>query len=420
MVECWSDVLTRITPLLQYCLTPVRIPAEVWQPAPSVYGWLGVFGGYALVMLFAPVRRALRDGVHCLGRYQRIWITFAVLGFGYFVFQFVTFTPIRSWTDLELSQISSLPQWSWPRLSEIWKETLLPALEGVAGIFDNATTTYPLSVFAAVLMIVNWRGLHGALVRALRRRYGVWGYPVYLILLLSALASLLKPIVFWKLPDWSGLFPAAGLLRISATVDATAFIFEYLLGVYIQVYLITVCLAWTKGVSFEEGELFRFAMRRFSYVLEWAGIVVAVSTLIVRLPLVLAYFTNIPGVLDYLPIARVLMSALIIAFCSVQISLALHNETLIEAMRAHVHFVQKNASRLAWFLAICGIHFYGLMLCDAVLRGAIADRLGALFLWKFSFACLRGMVTGWLLASWVCLFRQCETGRIHQEKWIHY
>jgi hypothetical protein len=420
MVECWSDVLTRITPLLQYCLTPVRIPAEVWQPAPSVYGWLGVFGGYALVMLFAPVRRALRDGVHCLGRYQRIWITFAVLGFGYFVFQFITFTPIRSWADLELSQISSLPQWSWPRLSEIWKETLLPALEGVAGIFDNATTTYPLSVFAAVLMIVNWRGLHGALVRALRRRYGVWGYPVYLILLLSALASLLKPIVFWKLPDWSGLFPAAGLLRISATVDATAFIFEYLLGVYIQVYLITVCLAWTKGVSFEEGELFRFAMRRFSYVLEWAGIVVAVSTLIVRLPLVLAYFTNIPGVLDYLPIARVLMSALIIAFCSVQISLALHNETLIEAMRAHVHFVQKNASRLAWFLAICGIHFYGLMLCDAVLRGAIADRLGALFLWKFSFACLRGMVSGWLLASWVCLFRQRETGRIHQEKWIQY
>ena len=419
-MECWSDVLTRITPLLQYCLTPVRIFAEVWQPAPSVYGWLGVFAGYALVMLFAPVRRVLGDGLHCLGRYQRIWITFAVLGFGYFVFQFVTFTPIRSWADLELSQMSSFLQWSWPRLSEIWKETLLPALEGVAGIFDNATTTYPLSVFAAVLMIMNWRGLHGALVRALRRRYGVWGYPVYLILLLSALASLLKPIVFWRLPQWSGLFPAAGLLRISATVDATAFIFEYLLGVYIQVYLITVCLAWTKGVSFDEGELFRFAMRRFSYVLEWAGIVVAVSTLIVRLPLVLAYFTNIPGVLDYLPIARLLISALIIAFCSVQISLALHNETLIEAMRAHLHFVQKNAGRLAWFLVICGIHFYGVMLCDAVLRGAIADRLGALFLWKFSFACLRGMVTGWLLASWVCLFRQCETGRIHQEKWIQY
>ena len=191
-MDCWSDVLSRITPL------PICV--EVAQALPGVYGWLGLCGGYALVMLFAPVRRALIDGLHCLGRYHRIWITFAVLGFGYFVFQFVTFTPIRNWADLELSQITSLPQWAWPTLSEIWTETLLPALEGVAGIFDNATTTYPLSVIAAVLMIVNWRGLHTALLRALRKRYGFWGYLVYLILFLSALASLLKPIVFWQLP----------------------------------------------------------------------------------------------------------------------------------------------------------------------------------------------------------------------------
>src|SRR5882724_11883052 len=384
------------------------------------YPVLGLCGGYVLVMFFNPVRRALVDGFRCIGRYKRIWITFALLGFGYFVFQFVTFTPVRNWSDLDLAQIASLPQWYWPRFAEIWTETPLPALEGVAGIFDNATTTYPLSVVAAVFMLVNWRGLHGALVRAMRKRYGFWSYLVYLILLRSALASLLKPIVFWRLPEWSGLVPAAGLLRISATVDAAAFIFEYLLGVYIQVYLITVCLAWIKGVSFEEGELFRFAMRRFSYVLEWAGIVVAVSMLIVRLPLLLAYFTNIPGVLDYLPIARLLMSILIMAFCSVQISLALHNETVIDAIPAHFLFVRKNAGRLGWFLVICGIHFFWIMVCDAIVRSAIADRLGALFLWKLSFAFLRAVIIGWLLASWVCLFRQCETGRISGEKWIQY
>src|SRR5581483_5798791 len=58
--------------------------------------------------------------------------------------------------------------------------------------------------------------------------------------------------------------------------------------------------------------------------------------------------------------------------------------------------------------------------CDAIVRSAIADRLGALFVWKAVFACLRGLVTGWLLAAWVCLFRQCETGRFQQEKWIRY
>jgi hypothetical protein len=409
-----------ITPLLQDSITRNSVLAEMWQSVARVYPLLGLCGGYALLMFFNPLRQALGDGFRCIGRYKRIWLTFAFLGFGYFVFQFITFTPIRNWTDLDPNQVVSLPNWYWPRFVEIWKETPLPALEGIAGIFDNATTTYPLSILAAVLMIINWRGLHGALLRALRKRYRLWSYFIYLILLLSALASLFKPIVFWRLPEWSGLVSAAGLLRISATVDTVAFIFEYLFGVYIQVYLITVCLAWIKGVSFEEGELFRFAMRRFTYVLEWAGIVVAVSTLVVRLPLLLAYFTSIPGVLDYLPVERVFMSGLIIAFCSVQINLALHNETLSDAIRAHGRFIRENAGRFTWFLIICGIHFFGIMLCDAIVRSAIADRLGALFVWKFIFACLRGIVTGWLLGSWVCLFRQCETGRANQEKWIQY
>src|SRR6266568_858757 len=308
---------------------------------PRVYALLGLCGGYVLLMFFNPVRQSLGDGFRCIGRFKRIWLTFALLGFGYFVFQFATFTPIRTSADLDLNQVISFPNWYWPRFVEIWRETPLPALEGVAGIFDNATTTYPLSIVAAVLMIINWRGLHGALLRALRKRYHLWSYFIYLILLLSALASLLKPVVFWRLPEWSGLVSAAGLLRISATVDTVAFIFEYLFGVYIQVYLITVCLAWIKGVSFEEGELFRFAMRRFSYVLKWAGIVVFVSALIVRLPLLLAYFTNIPGVLDYLPMERAFMSGLIIAFCSVQISLALHNDRLSRAIHAHSQFIRQ-------------------------------------------------------------------------------
>jgi hypothetical protein len=385
---------------------------------PRVYPLLGLCGGYALLMFFNPIRRALGDGFRCITRFKRIWLTFALLGFGYFIFQFATFTPIRNSADLDLNQVISLPSWHWPTFIEIWRETPLPALEGVAGIFDNATTTYPLSVLAAVFMIINWRGLHGALLRALWKRYRFWSYFIYLILLLSALASLFKPIVFWRLPEWGDLLPASGLLQISATVDTVAFIFEYLFGVYIQVYLITVCLAWVKGVSFEEGELFRFAMRRFSYVLKWAGIVVLFSTLLVRLPLLLAYFKNIPGVLDYLPIQRSVMSGLIIAFCSVQISLALHNESLGDAIRAHRRFIWQNAGPLGWFLLICGIHFFGIMICDAVARGAIADRLGALFLWKLIFACLRGVITAWLLASWVCLFRQREALRLHQEKWI--
>ena len=384
------------------------------------YPLIGFLSGYIIVLLFNPVRLALRDGFRCLLRYKRIWLTFVLLGFAYFVFQFSTFTPIQSSSDVDLNQLTSMSSWHWPTFIEIWNEAPLPALEGIAGIFDCSTTTYPLSAIAAVMMLMNWRGLHSALVRALHKRFRFGGYLVYLILLFSAVSALLKPIVFWALPLWGGLIPAAELLQISASIDAFAFIFEYLLGVYIQVYIIAVCFAWIRGLSFEEGELFRFAMRRFSYVLEWAGILVLISFLIVRLPLLLAYFMNIPDVLDYLPIERVVMCGLIIAFSSVQISLALHNETLREAIRAHRQFLRNNLGRFGWFLLICGIHFFILTTADAIIRGAIADRELAMIIWKSLFVFARGLITGWLLASWVCLFRRGETGEVYQQAWIEY
>lgn len=387
---------------------------------PRVYPLLGFCVGYILVMLFNPVRRALRDGARCLIRFPRISITFVVFGLGYSVFQFATFSPVQSAADIDLAQVTSLPNWHWPRLAEVWLQTPLPTLENVAGIFDNATTTYPLSVVAAVLLLLNWRGLHIAMLRALWKRYRYGSILIYLILVLSAIASLLKPVVFWRLPQWGGLLPAAGLLQISAGVDAVAFIFEYLFGVYIQVYLIMVCFAWIRGLGFHETELFRFAVRRFAFVLKWAGVVMLVSLAIVRTPLLLAYFMNIPHVLDYLPLERLIMSILIVAFASVQVSLALHNESLVEALRAHGRFVRDNGGYFAWFLLICALHFFLIMACDAIARGAIADRLVPLIIWKCIFVAARGFITGWLLASWVCLFRQYEAMRADRESWIQY
>ncbi len=388
--------------------------------ATRLYPLAGLALGYALLMWFNPIRVAFRDGFRCLARFERVWLTYALLGFAYAVFQFVTFTPFTASSDLDLHQVGSIASWHWPRFIEVWGEVPLPAVEGVAGIFDCATTTYPLSAVAAVLMLTNWRGLHGAFFSALRKRFRFWSYPIYLVVLLSVIASLAKPIVFWGLPHWGSNVPAAGILQISAAIDAVAFIFEYFLGVYIQVYLITVCLAWIKGLSFTEVALFQFAMRRFSYVLEWAGVVVIVSALLVRTPLLLAYFREIPNVLDYLPVQRAVMSALIILFSSVQISLVLHNEKLREAIAAHRLFLQQNAVRFGWFLLICALHFFFLIAADAIVRGAIAERTAVLLIWKAIYVLARGFLTGWLLASWVCLFRQCETARIGQETWIAY
>ncbi len=154
-------------------LPPVFALAEIGHDLSRWYPLVGFLGGYIIVLLFNPVRLALRDGFRCILRYKRIWATFVLLGFAYFVFQFSTFTPIESLAEVDLTQIFSLANWHWPTFLEIWQEAPLPALEGVAGIFDNATTTYPLSAIAAVLMLLNWRGLHGALVRALHKRFRV-------------------------------------------------------------------------------------------------------------------------------------------------------------------------------------------------------------------------------------------------------
>src|ERR1700720_1871893 len=101
------------------------------------YPLIGFVSGYVIVLLFIPVRVALRDGLRCLIRYKRIWLTFVLLGFAYFIFQFSTFTPIQSLSDVDLTQVFSLANWHWPTFMEIWQESPLPALEGVAGIFDN-------------------------------------------------------------------------------------------------------------------------------------------------------------------------------------------------------------------------------------------------------------------------------------------
>ena len=403
------------SPLPHYSITPsLGVAVSRW------YALVGLLVGYLLVMLANPVRPALRDGFRCLARYERIWLTFALLGFAYFVFQFVTFGSLPSPSEIDFREIISIHNWNWPPISDVWREVPLPTLESVAGIFDNATTTYPLSALAAILFLVNWRGLHRTLWRALSKLYRRWSIPIYLVLLISTLAAVLKPLVYWRLPSWNNEISTAHLLKIAASIDALSFIFEYLAGVYIQVYLITVCLSWIKGLNFRESALFAFAVRRFSYVLEWAGIVVLVSMLVLRLPMLLAYFINVPDVLDYLPLQRVFMSGFILAFCSVQISLVLHNETLREAFRAHCQLIRRDFRRLVWFCLICALNFALILVIDAIMRSAIADRTVVMMIWKSIFVFLRALVTGWLLASWVVLFRQCETGRIAQENWIRY
>jgi len=137
-------------------------------------------------------------------------------------------------------------------------------------------------------------------------------------------------------------------------------------------------------------------------------------------PLLVAYFRALPGVLDYLPVGRALMAIIIVLFAAMQISLVLHNESLREAFRAHWRFVRRHAYRFFWFLVVAGLHYWFLSLADVVIRDAAVDRPLALLAWKILYVFARSFVTAWLLASWVSLFRQCEIGNVNREAWIRY
>jgi len=395
------------------------IPLQQYSIPSALFPILGIVAGYLLAMFTSPVRIALRDGFRCILRFKRLWLVFAVLALAYSTFQFFVFTPLAGAADLRLEQFY-VQAWRWPLFSQVWRESLLHTLEALAGIFDAAATTYPLSVVAALLLILNWRGLHVSLVRAVRKQFGFGGWLIYLAVLAAALSSLLKPFIYWLLPGRASFLSPAHFLQTSAAVDAIAFLFEYLCAAYLQVYLITVAFAWVKGLHFREGELLRFAMRRFSFVLQWLGLVVLASTLLLRVPLLVAYFRELPGVLDYLPIGRCAVAALIICFATMQISLVMHNETLGAAFRGHVQFLRRHAIRLIWFLLLCAVHYWFLALADDIVGHAATERPLALILWKLFYVLARAFVTGWLLASWVCLFRQCEIGRVNRETWIQY
>ena len=90
---------------------------------PRVYPLLGLCSGYLIVLLFNPVRLALRDGLRCILRFKRIWITFTVLGFAYSVFQFATFTPIHQSADLDFSQVAKFSDKNLER----WNKEVLGA-----------------------------------------------------------------------------------------------------------------------------------------------------------------------------------------------------------------------------------------------------------------------------------------------------
>lgn len=415
--------------------------------------WLqlcAAIAGYLLLMFAAsPVRASLRDGLRAIRRYPSLWVTLGLLGFCYQLFklgerlyfhfallpgQRPEFVWMReAWRDPNLWLTGSSESiWWLPHANFLasLREALLPSIEGVAGIFNNAVITFPVAAVAAVLLLGNWQGHHVVLNRALRKRFGRIGWMVHATIVACALAAVAKPLLYLA-PQWFGLdnHPTAAIAWVqwAPVIEWLAFLFEYLFGVFVQLYLILLAYAWVRGLEITRQHLVDFALRRCSYVMKWAAIVMLLSTVFINAPLILKNFAPFARVLPeeavlthWLECARFGLSVFLILTATMQITLAFHNESWRKALRDHAHFLARHWWPFVWFLVVAMVHLFVLHTVEIVISKGVGEGTALWVAWQLTFPWIAGIVTAWLLAAWVCIFHGCDTGQIQTESWIKY
>jgi hypothetical protein len=297
---------------------------------------------------------------------------------------------------------------------------VLPAVENVAGIFNLLVVTFPLSAIAAVLFLINWEGHHAVLWRALRKRFGARGWALYGGIVLCAIAAIAKPLLY-AAPQLLGLQAhAAGLwFQWAPVAEWLAFMFEYLVGVCVQLCLILIAYCWVRGLTFTHRHLFDFTIRRFSIVVRWAVLVMILSSTLLHLPLILKNFeafqpwlSQAESVVDLRwKVARAVLAGALLLFATMQITLTFHSESLARAVRDHWRFVARHWWSLAWFLVLAGLHFYLLHVAMEIIQGGLGDGTSLGVVWSLCAPWLNAAVAAWLLASWVCFYKHSDHSR---------
>lgn len=405
------------------------------MPSDETYRtWIlpaGAVLGYLLVMLANPVRASLRDGWRCIRRYGMLWVLLALFGLFYAVFQI----------GVEVFYHFNLPdgdrpifQWvrPWyltaPMRLQILRDSILPALENTAGVFNVLVTTFPLSAVAAVFFLCNWEGHNAVLLRALHRRWDGLGWLAWLGILVCAVAAIVKPFLFGPgLLLLNRVAPGLLLLQLSEVIDWLSFLFEIMFGVCVQIFLILMVYAWVRGLNFTRRHLLDFAIRRFSSVMKWSCVAMLLSTLAIHLPLIFAnvqpfsHWLHADALPDYIDrVARPVLAVFLFLFSTMQIILVFHSESLGKAFRAHLQFLRREAWPVLWFLAIATAHFYFLNVLNLAVNAGFGSGTAVTIVWRLFYPLLAALVGGWMLAAWVCLYKRSEAGRVDPDNWIKF
>ncbi len=243
-------------------------------------------------------------------------------------------------------------------------------------------------------------------------------------MVVGAVAAALKPALFFGLTNPDAFVGESTLLRWGEVINAFAFLFEYLLGVGVQVYLILLCFVWVRGITFDFDRVRRLALRRCVFVVRWAVVVMGISTLGITLPLIVARFQGLERRAWIEPTVqgtRWLLAVVLLAFCSVQILLIFHNETLRQAAAGHLRLLRRYGMYVGWLGAVSVLHFFALAAANAFFVQALGQWTWPAVGWTLLvYPLLWTSLASWLLASWVCLYKRCESDRADSDELVAF
>ena len=108
-------------------------------------------------------------------------------------------------------------------------------------------------------------------------------------------------------------------------------------------------------------------------------------------------------------------------FCSVQIGLVFHNETLWRAFGDHFRLLRRYGWHVAWFALVAAVHYFLLAASNIFLPQALGDWTWPALCWKsLGYPFLWAVLSAWSLAAWVCLFRRCEAGQPEMDNLVSF
>ena len=386
---------------------------------------VGAMVGYLVTMSTNPAHTSLEAGLRCLRRYKQLWLIPAVFAVAHAGFEIGTPFLQPAGTFDTVSLLKPWTGWHPPGWTGILTECLLPAAESTSAIFNCILTAFPLSAVGAVLFLCNWRGYQADVFRGLRRRCGkIGGATMHFFLTICALAALCKPVIFGGLPSLQSSLSEPTLLRGGELINAFSFFFEYLLGVSVQIYLILLSFAWIRGLTFDFDGLRRLALRRFAVVLKWTALILAISSLGINLPLILASFQTSSSPWQpagFIHGGRWWLSVVLLVFCSTQVLLVLHNEPIGRAVEDSARLWKQHGWQAGWMVVIAGFHFFLLAVANTFLPQALGRSTWPTGAWNlFVYPLVWSGFAGWFLASWVCLIRSFERPGLNRGEWVRF